>query len=108
MLLGREMERGAVDRLVADVARGRGRGVGMCGEAGRGGDREAALLDYAVSAAARLRVLHAVGVESEAELAFGALHQLLFPHLDRLDMPPGPQAAAPRAPFGLVDGREAN
>jgi hypothetical protein len=36
-------------------------------------------------------VLRALGIESEAELAFGGLHQLLCGHLDRLDNLPGPR-----------------
>jgi hypothetical protein len=53
--------------------------------------------------AAGFRVLDAVGIESEAELAFAGLHQLLHPVVDRLDSIPPPQAAALRAAFGLSD-----
>jgi hypothetical protein len=42
-------------------------------------------------------------VESEIQLAFAALHQLLRPVLDRLERLPGPQADALRGAFGLVD-----
>ena len=36
-------------------------------------------------------MVRAVGVESEMELAFAGLHQLLAPVLDRLEGLPGPQ-----------------
>ena len=49
-------------------------------------------------------MLRAVGVESEAELAFAALHQLCAPLLDRLERLPGPQRNALRTTFGLSAG----
>ena len=49
-------------------------------------------------------MLHAVGVESEMELAFAALHQLCAPLLDRLDRLPGPQRDALHTTFGLSAG----
>ena len=49
-------------------------------------------------------VLQAVGLESESDLAFAGLHQLLRPVLDRLDCLPGPQASSVRRAFGLADG----
>ncbi|NRN65115.1 Helix-turn-helix transcriptional regulator [Kibdelosporangium sp. 4NS15] len=53
-------------------------------------------------------MLRGVGIESEAELAFGALHLLLYPYLDRLDLLPAPQAAALRGAFGLSDAAATN
>ena len=44
-----------------------------------------ALLEYAIESALDLRVLHAVGVEAEMELAFAALHQVCMPMLDQLE-----------------------
>ena len=41
-------------------------------------------------------------IESEAELAFAALHALLRPGLGSLDALPGPQSAALRGVFGLA------
>src|SRR6185312_14423612 len=49
-------------------------------------------------------VLRAVGLESESDLAFAGLHQLLRPVLDRAGCLPGPQAEAVRRAFGLADG----
>jgi DNA-binding CsgD family transcriptional regulator len=45
-----------------------------------------------------------LGVESEIELAFAALHQFCLPFLDRLEHLPRPQADALRTAFGLVGG----
>ena len=55
---------------------------------------------------ARLRadgfqVLRGTGVESEVELPFAVLHQLLRPVLDRLDRLPAPQADGLLAGKGL-------
>src|SRR3989442_7091398 len=44
------------------------------------------------------------GVESEMELPFAAVHQLLGPMLDRLDRLPGPQREALGVAFGLRAG----
>src|SRR5215213_6305874 len=46
----------------------------------------------------------AVGIESEMELAYAGVHQLLTPMLDRLQRIPGPQREALRAAFGLGPG----
>ena len=84
-----------------------GRGLGaaaalvLAGEAGVG---KTALLEYAIASASDLRVLRAVGVESEMELAFAALHQLCAPLLDRLERLPVPQRDALQTTFGLRAG----
>jgi DNA-binding CsgD family transcriptional regulator len=64
-----------------------------------------ALLAEAVRAArlAGVRVLAAVGRESEQDLAFAGLHQLLRPVLDRLAGLPGRQAEALRGAFALSE-----
>src|SRR5262245_22064986 len=100
MLVGRGVEVAAVDALLDDARVGRGRAVVLRGEAGAG---KSALLDYARAKADGFVVLNAVGIESEAELAFAGLHQLLHPVLEHLDTIPPPQAAAVRAAFGLSD-----
>src|SRR4051812_11557005 len=48
-----------------------------------------------------MRVLRAVGIEAESELAFAALHQLVRPILDLLTRLPEPQAAALAGALGL-------
>jgi DNA-binding CsgD family transcriptional regulator len=63
-----------------------------------------ALLDHLVEQASGCRVTHAAGVESEMELAYAGLHQMLTPMLDRLERLPAPQRAALRTAFGLGPG----
>ena len=65
---------------------------------------KSALLDYLAGRASGCRVARAAGVESEMELAFAGLHQLLAPALDRIDRLPGPQREALRTAFGLSAG----
>ena len=62
------------------------------------------LLDYLAREASDCRVVRAAGVESEMELAFAGLHQLLSPVLDRLERLPVPQREALRTAFGLSAG----
>jgi DNA-binding CsgD family transcriptional regulator/tetratricopeptide (TPR) repeat protein len=100
-LRGRSHECGLLDRLVQDVSSGRSGAVVLRGEPGVG---KTALLDYAVESASGLTVVRSVGVESEMELPFAALHQLCAPMLDRLDRLPGPQREALGTVFGLSAG----
>jgi DNA-binding CsgD family transcriptional regulator len=81
-LLDREGERAAVDGLLGDLRSGSGRALVVRGEAGVG---KSALLEYLAGAAAGMRVVRAVGVESEMELAFAGLHQLCAPLLGWLE-----------------------
>ena len=73
----------------------------VCGEPGVG---KTALLEYLVEQASGCRVLRAAGVQSEMELAFAGLHQLLAPILDRVERLPGPQRDALRTAFGVSPG----
>jgi DNA-binding CsgD family transcriptional regulator len=100
-LLGRRRECAALDELVASVRAGPSRALVLRGEAGVG---KSALLQYLVQRASRCGIARTAGVESEMELAFGGLHQLCAPFLDRLDRLPGPQRNALGAAFGLRDG----
>jgi DNA-binding CsgD family transcriptional regulator len=90
-----------LDRLLDGARAGRSGALVVEGEAGVG---KTALLDYAIGSASDLRVLGAVGVESEMELAFAALHQLCAPVLDRLERLPLPQRDALLTTFGLRAG----
>jgi hypothetical protein len=63
-----------------------------------------ALLRYLVDRASGYRVVRVVGVQSEMELAFAGLHQMLTPMLDRLEHLPGPQREALRTAFGANAG----
>ncbi|MEU7857023.1 AAA family ATPase [Nonomuraea sp. NPDC049141] len=105
MLYGRGAEQAEVDALLEAARAGRSGAVIVKGETGIG---KSALLDYAAEQAAGWPMLRTLGVESESELPFAALHLLLRPvlgHVERL--PPG-QAAALRgaigaAPAGVAD-----
>ncbi|MEV6037392.1 AAA family ATPase [Nonomuraea sp. NPDC052116] len=100
MVLGRIAERARIDDLLASARAGRRGALLITGETGIG---KTVLLDHAAAAAADLRVLRGVGIESEAELPFAGLRLLLHPYLDRLGTLPGPQAAMLQAAFGMDD-----
>ena len=100
-LRGRTSECALLDDLVSAIRRGESRSVVLRGEAGIG---KTALLEYLVTSASDLRVVRAVGVESEMELAFASLHQLCAPLLDRIEELPAPQCRALETVFGLSDG----
>ena len=101
-LLGREAEARRLDQLVAAARAGRSAVLAVRGEAGMG---KTALLDYAQAAAADLQVIRIDCVESEMELSFAALHQLLRPFLAHLDLLPTPQRDALRLAFGMAEGQ---
>src|SRR6185295_1768735 len=71
------------------------------GEAGVG---KTALLDHLVEQADGFRALRALGVESEMELPFAALHQLCRPILEQIADLPAAQRAALEVAFGLSVG----
>src|SRR5580700_6691894 len=100
-LTDRHAERGVLDRLISTVRAGGSRVLVVHGEPGVG---KSALLDYLAGRASGCRVARAAGVESEMELAFAGLHQLLAPVLDRADRLPVPQRDALRTAFGLNAG----
>src|SRR5215471_13955114 len=100
-LVDRQQERETLDGLLEDLRSGRGWALVVRGEAGVG---KSALLEYAAGAAADMRVVRAVGVESEMELPFASLHLLCGPLLDRLEGLPGPQRDALGVAFGLRAG----
>src|SRR6266849_3049940 len=100
-LTDRRGERGVLDQLINTVRAG---GSGVLVVRGEPGVGKSALLDYLVGHAAGCRVVRAAGVQSEMELAFAGLHQLLAPVLDRADRLPVPQRDALRTAFGLSAG----
>ncbi len=105
MLHGRAAEQADIERLLDDGRSGHSSILVIQGEAGSG---KTALLDHVAANAKGFQVLRCAGVESEAELPFAALHVLLHGWLDRLDLLPGPQAAALGAAFGLAESLEAD
>jgi hypothetical protein len=101
MLVGRGHECETLDQLLVAARSGHSGVLVLHGEPGVG---KTALVQYAIGSAAGFRVARAVGVESEAELAFAALHQLCHSMLDRLDQLPDPQRDALSAALGLSAG----
>jgi DNA-binding CsgD family transcriptional regulator len=100
-LLGRGAECEFLDATLADALGGRSRVVVLRGEAGAG---KSALLEFVIERAQGWRVVSAVGIESESELAYGGLHQLCASLLDRLDQLPTPQRDALGTVFGVRAG----
>lgn len=105
-LHARESELASLADLIANAGEGGGVLV-VRGEAGIG---KSTLLEAArgLADAAGMAVLRAAGVQSEAQLPFAGLHQLLQPLLGDLDALPGPHRAALEAAFGMTDGAAPN
>ncbi len=103
-LLGREVEIDRIDALLGEL-RQRGGALLLSGEPGIG---KSALLDRARERAGELgaRILGAVGVESEAQFPFAALHQLLTPLSRRMASLSAPQRQALQAAFGISEETE--
>jgi DNA-binding CsgD family transcriptional regulator len=100
VLFGRDRERAEIWTLLEAARSSRSGALVLRGEAGVG---KSALLDDTRDRAGDMHLLSARGVESEAELPFAALHQLLRPALGRLDRLPGPQGSALASALGLDD-----
>jgi DNA-binding CsgD family transcriptional regulator len=101
VLVGREREVRRVTALLDEARRGRSGTLLVTGEAGMG---KTALLEEARRYAGDMRVLAATGVESESELPFSSLHQLLRPALELLPRIPAAQAQALSAALALEEG----
>lgn len=80
-IFGRERELAVLDELVDGLP-----------------ERGAALL-----AEARTRVLRTTGVQSEAQLPYAGMHQLVLPVLDQADRLPGPHHTALLEAFGMTE-----
>jgi len=98
VLIGREEECARIDGLIGGVRLSASGVLVLRGEPGIG---KTALLEHAARHADGLRLLTARGVESEVEIAFAGLFELLRPALDALDALPAPQAAALRGALGI-------
>ncbi|MCW2982560.1 MAG: helix-turn-helix transcriptional regulator [Conexibacter sp.] len=101
VLIGRRDERAALDELLEGARAQRSGVLVLTGEAGVG---KTALLEHAIMSADDLRVIRVVGVESEMELAFAALHQLSGPLLDLLPRLPDAQREALQVAVGIRPG----
>src|SRR6266545_3322306 len=101
MLRGRRDELAVLDRLLDAARAGRSSVLVLRGEAGNG---KTALLEHAIESASDVTLLRAVGVESEMEVPFAALHQLCGPVDDFVDRLPAPQREALEVTFGVSAG----
>jgi AAA ATPase-like protein len=98
MLVGREAEQRTIDALLQRARDGRSAALVVRGEPGIG---KSALLAHAEDAGDGMRVMRCTGIESEHELPFAGMHQLVRPSLALVDRLPAPQAAALRSALGL-------
>jgi DNA-binding CsgD family transcriptional regulator len=101
MLLGREQERRAIDQALAQARSGASTVLALAGEPGIG---KTALLDYAAGQSDGMRLLRARGIESEAQIPFGSLLELIRPALVLLEHIPPPQAVALEGALALRPG----
>jgi DNA-binding CsgD family transcriptional regulator len=99
-MIGRADERAAIRRLLADSRAGRSGALVLSGAPGAG---KSALLAYAVDLAEGMRVLQVGGVETEVDLAFAGLDQLVRPVLAVVERLPPRQAAALLGALGRSD-----
>lgn len=90
-LVGRDTECRDIDELLELARQGRSRALLLRGEAGIG---KTALLRYAAGRATGMTVLSARGIQSESEIPFSGLLELLRPLLGKLDALPDRQATA--------------
>jgi AAA ATPase domain len=100
-LLDRSSERTGIDDLLGLVRQGRSGVLVLRGGHGVG---KTTLVGYAVGAAPEFRIAAIAGVESEINLPYGAVHQLLIPFLPLIDDLPVPQRQAIRVALGLAAG----
>ena len=101
LLVGRDDEQGVIARLLEGV-RDHGGAPVVVGEPGVG---KSALLTAAAEMAAErdLLVLRTAAVQSEMNLPFAALHQLLRPVLRHAEKLPAPQRNAIQAAFAMTE-----
>lgn len=90
-LLGRDTECGVIDAMLDGVRTGGSHALVIRGEAGIG---KSALLDYALARADGLTQLRTSGYESESNIPFAGLSDILRPITEHLDGLPSPQRAA--------------
>jgi DNA-binding CsgD family transcriptional regulator/tetratricopeptide (TPR) repeat protein len=104
MLHGRGREEARIGALLTAAAQGQGGALVVAGDPGAG---KSALLAQSASVAEAehgMTVLRTQGIESEAPLAFAALHRLLRPLRSRVGELAAPQAQALRVAFGEESG----
>jgi DNA-binding CsgD family transcriptional regulator len=100
-LVGRDPERGRIAALLESALGGSSAALVIEGEPGVG---KTALLDDAVDHAKGIRALRARGVESEVDLPYGGLAQLVPSVMPLADDLPSPQGRALRVALALEEG----
>jgi AAA ATPase domain len=100
-LLDRVQESAELDRMLAAIRDGLSSVLVLRGEAGIG---KSALLDYTAGRAGDMQLARVTGVESEMDLSYAALHQMLVQFLDGIGRLPAPQRDALGTAFGRVEG----
>jgi DNA-binding CsgD family transcriptional regulator len=98
--VNRETELEAVEGLLAAARGGSSAVLVLRGGPGVG---KTMLLEHAIERASGLRVGRVGGVDSELDLPYAALHQLLSPFLEEIEALPGPQRDSLASTFGLID-----
>ncbi|MCQ4122323.1 AAA family ATPase [Rhodococcus tibetensis] len=99
-IYGRSEELGRLRALLHGAAGGTGQALVVTGDPGIG---KSALVGAVVVEAAGFTVLRCAAAQSESQLAFAALHELLWPVLDRIEGLPPPQRRALSGALGLTD-----
>jgi DNA-binding CsgD family transcriptional regulator len=102
MLLGREREQQGIDLALSGARSGASNTLALVGEPGIG---KTALLDYAAERADGMQLLRARGIQSEAQIPFASLLELVRPALSALDQIPRPQAVALEGALALRPAR---
>jgi DNA-binding CsgD family transcriptional regulator len=99
LVVGRSRERARLERLLEEARSGNSSALLLHGDPGIG---KTALLRWTVEQATDMQVLRARGMETESDIPFAGLAELITPLLDRLDAIPAPQAAALRGALALA------
>jgi DNA-binding CsgD family transcriptional regulator len=101
MLLGRGPQLQQIEQALAQARLGRSATLALVGDPGIG---KTTLLSHAAEHAGGMRLLRARGIESEAQLPFGSLLELIRPALTVFDRIPPPQAAALESALAMRPG----
>ncbi|MGH2788853.1 MAG: helix-turn-helix transcriptional regulator [Actinomycetota bacterium] len=99
MIVGRIAERSRIEQLLDGARKGKSGSLLIAGDAGIG---KTALLRHARDHAPGFVVLTARGVQSESEIAFSGLSDVLRPMLDEIDRIAEPQAVALKGALALA------
>jgi DNA-binding CsgD family transcriptional regulator len=103
--VNRETELEAIEGLLAAARGGSSAVLVLRGGPGVG---KTMLLEHAIGRASGLRVGRVGGVDSEFDLPYAALHQLLTPFLEEIEALPGPQRDSLASTLGLIEVERSN